>query len=115
MDIYQALGTRIREIRKERGISQEIIASRAGISTSFLSHIERGTKKSSLDTVERLAKALGLPVGDLFEKQEPSKFYSQPAERQFSQRIEGFVREKGAGYKKVLWKVAKYLAEQDHR
>ena len=42
----------------QKKLTQEQLAERAGISTSFLGHIERGTRKASLDTVIRLCNAL---------------------------------------------------------
>ncbi|MFR3225869.1 MAG: helix-turn-helix domain-containing protein [Blautia massiliensis (ex Durand et al. 2017)] len=55
---YLALGRTVRELRKKRGLSQETLAERSGISLSFLGHIERGTRKMSLETLVALADAL---------------------------------------------------------
>ena len=55
---YKDLGKRIRELRRSSGLTQEVLAEKCGISASFLGHIERGTRKASLDTVVKLANAL---------------------------------------------------------
>lgn len=55
---YLALGRTVRDLRKRRGLSQEVLAERCGISLSFLGHIERGTRKMSLETLVALADAL---------------------------------------------------------
>ena len=55
---YQELGKRIRQQRILAQMTQEKLAEKAGISLSFLGHIERGTRKASLDTLVKLCNAL---------------------------------------------------------
>ena len=55
---YEELGKRIRQQRILAQMTQEKLAERAGISLSFLGHIERGTRKASLDTLVKLCNAL---------------------------------------------------------
>lgn len=62
MNILEVDGTKIRKLREETGCSLVQIANKAGISISFLSEVERNTKKPSLKTVEKLANTLGVPV-----------------------------------------------------
>ena len=56
--LYQGLGKRIRQQRNLAQMTQEKLAEQAGISLSFLGHIERGTRKSSLDTLVKICNAL---------------------------------------------------------
>ena len=60
------LGSRIRELRTERGLSQEALADRAKIGRSYMSGIERGVRNCSTLHLVRLARALGVSVADLF-------------------------------------------------
>lgn len=55
---YEALGKRIRAQRKLREMTQEALAEAVGISCSFLGHIERGTRKLSVDTLVSIADVL---------------------------------------------------------
>lgn len=64
--IHAVLGERIREERKRSGLTMEKLAELSGISTSFLAYIETKRKKASLETIEKIATALRLPVADLF-------------------------------------------------
>lgn len=68
LEISTALGKRIRQLRQSRSerITQEDLAERAEISVSFLSMIERGERAPHIDTLARLAKALGVSVSELF-------------------------------------------------
>jgi len=60
-------GKRIRELREERGYSLQDLARKAEVSISYLSEIERGSKKPSLKTLEKIARALNFPREQLVE------------------------------------------------
>ncbi len=51
-------GERVRELRLEAGLSQEELAAKAKMDRTAISHIERATRSSTLETIEKLAKAL---------------------------------------------------------
>lgn len=55
---YVKMGARIRQIRKAKGWSQEKLAKKCGISLNFIGHLERGTRKMSMDTFVSLCQEL---------------------------------------------------------
>lgn len=57
---YEEIGARIRSARKEQFLSQEALAEKCDISPSFMGHIERGSRKMSLETFVALASELNL-------------------------------------------------------
>ncbi|WP_461811246.1 helix-turn-helix domain-containing protein [Faecalimonas sp.] len=59
------LGNRIREYRKERGFSQEILAEKSGVSTNTISRIEGGQMAMSVGILQRIVKALGVDANKL--------------------------------------------------
>jgi transcriptional regulator with XRE-family HTH domain len=59
-------GRRLRRLRLARDITQERFAEEIGISITFLGLVERGISAPSFETVEAIAKALKLPVSELF-------------------------------------------------
>ncbi len=61
-----SLGTRIRDERKAQGKTLREVADASGISTSFLSQVERDQAKPSVGTLHTIAEALGLTMADLF-------------------------------------------------
>lgn len=61
------LGNLIRRERAALGISQEELAVRAGLHRTYVSDVERGTRNPSLESVAKLAQALELSLGALFE------------------------------------------------
>ncbi len=62
---YEGLGRRVRRARKLAGMTQCECAERLAISTSFLGHIERGSRKASLETIIKIANELGTSLDDL--------------------------------------------------
>jgi transcriptional regulator with XRE-family HTH domain len=60
------LGMRIRAARTQRGLSAGDLATAAQVSRSLVSQIERGVAMPSIETLRRLASALGIPVFSLF-------------------------------------------------
>ena len=65
-DPLKRFGTRVRGLRHEKGVSQEALAEKAGIHRTYMGGIERGERNLCLRNIDRLAKALGVPVRDLF-------------------------------------------------
>jgi transcriptional regulator with XRE-family HTH domain len=65
--LRKKFGSRIRELRKAMGISQEEFADRCDFARSYMSRIERGGANPSLDAIETLAKALNTEIKALFE------------------------------------------------
>ena len=59
---------RIRELRVERGYTQEQLCERAGISIDAVSRIEGGSRVPTLDTIERLARAFSVSPAAFLEK-----------------------------------------------
>lgn len=62
---FASTGARIRAARDQRGLTQQAIAARAGISRSLLSAVERGESGISVKVFNRIAEALDIPMSDL--------------------------------------------------
>jgi len=61
------LGEAVRAKRKQAELSQERLAEKAGLSTVFISRIERGIESPSVDNLVKIAKALGARARDLVD------------------------------------------------
>ena len=59
-------GTSVKVWRKQLGISQEELAERADLHRTYISDVERGARNLSLESIERLARALEISVSALF-------------------------------------------------
>ncbi|MCU0782578.1 MAG: helix-turn-helix domain-containing protein [Verrucomicrobia bacterium] len=66
-DVSKQFGQRVREARLERQLSQEALAAKADLDRAFLSGIERGVENPTLFTIQAIADALGIRVGNLMK------------------------------------------------
>lgn len=64
-EILVAFGDRIRLSRKERNLSQEELADKAGLHRTYIGMIERGEKNITLLNICKLSKALNLKISEL--------------------------------------------------
>ena len=65
MDLLDRFATNVRKFRAKKKLSQKALADKIGISVSYVSMLERGQRSPPLETIEKLAKALGVPPGSL--------------------------------------------------
>jgi transcriptional regulator with XRE-family HTH domain len=59
-------GNKVREKRNQLGLSQEELAARANLHRTYIGMIERAEKNITLENIEKLAKALGVKISNLF-------------------------------------------------
>jgi transcriptional regulator with XRE-family HTH domain len=69
-DIYMVVGENISIFRKKGKMNLTSLAKKSGISASFLGNIEKGARKPTLYTIEKIASALGIGVTALFSYKE---------------------------------------------
>lgn len=67
MNLTANFGKRIKTIRLNKKMSQGDLAKKLGVGPSYISQIERGVQNVSLKNMGRLAKALGVSIGNLFD------------------------------------------------
>lgn len=60
------LGRKIQRLRKEKNLTQEKLAERIGISTTWIGYIETGYRRPNLKMIYRIARALDIKVKDIF-------------------------------------------------
>lgn len=60
------LANQIRALRQARGLTQEELAARSGVSPTYIAHVETYWRGLSLPVLYRLAKVFGIPLRDLF-------------------------------------------------
>lgn len=63
-----AFGTAVRSVRRERGFAQERFAAHASMDRSYYGAIERGEFNVTLDTIVKIAEALGVSAATLLER-----------------------------------------------
>ena len=64
--VLKKFGETIRQLRKDRNLSQEELADRAELHRTYIGMIERAEKNITLINIEKLAKALDVEISELF-------------------------------------------------
>lgn len=65
-DLMKIVGERLRNIRKEKGYSQDELAHLAGLHFTYLGKIERTEKNVTIESLEKVTSALGISLEELF-------------------------------------------------
>lgn len=68
-----AIGERIAKLRKAKNLSQQKFSYEAEIERSYLTHVEKGRKNISVETLLKITKALDISLKDFFDSKEFSK------------------------------------------
>ena len=67
IQVKRQFGSAIRQLRRERGVSQESLARKARLARTYLTGVEMGVRNPTLQNISRLANALGVPIAELFQ------------------------------------------------
>ena len=65
--IRSQVSKKIRALRQEQEISQEDLAHKCGLHRTYIGSVERGERNISIENLEKIAIALGVPVKEIFE------------------------------------------------
>lgn len=65
-EILTKFGQRVREIRKEKNLSQEELSFKSNLHRTYIGMIERAEKNITLINIEKIAKALNVEIKELF-------------------------------------------------
>jgi transcriptional regulator with XRE-family HTH domain len=68
-----AFGENLRKLRKEKGLSQQELAKKAGVSQQVIGHYEKGIRAPKLEQAILVAKALGMSVEEIYGQLERRK------------------------------------------
>lgn len=66
-EVLIKFGKKVREERIRLGLSQEELASKAGVHRTYVGMIERAEKNITLENIEKIAKALGMKISHFFD------------------------------------------------
>ncbi len=74
------IGKNIKKIRMQKGLSQQQLAQKSGISQSFLSALENGKKSPTVDSLNKICRSLGISLAEFFSRERSQEFAALPAE-----------------------------------
>ena len=68
MDVRRRLGLNLKRLREEQGFSQESFADHCGLHRTYISGIERGVRNPTVVILDKIARGLKVPAGQLLEE-----------------------------------------------
>jgi len=66
-DLLVAIGKAIRQVREDRQLSQDQLASKAGLDRSYVSSIENGKRNVSIQNLSKIANSLGVSLTEIVQ------------------------------------------------
>ena len=109
------IGDRLRALREEKNLSQGDIEKRSGLFRCYISRVENGHTVPAIETLEKLARALEVPMYQLFyDGEEPPKLPNLP-KRKSSDEIAWGSSGKDARYLSKLRRLLAKSAEEDRK
>jgi transcriptional regulator with XRE-family HTH domain len=103
--VRRRFGDHIRDLRKARSLTQEVLAERASLSVDAVRRIERGAFSPSLETVRKLAVGLDLSLTTLFQGLEGDR-------RDPVQELGDFLGRRSAREVKLAWRVLRAMFDE---
>ena len=76
-EIAKTVGQRIRSYRLQLGFSQEKVAELSGCHPTYIGQVERGEKNATLESIEKIAAAIDVPLSKLFDKIDAHRMTAQ--------------------------------------
>jgi transcriptional regulator with XRE-family HTH domain len=90
------IGSRVRELRRAKGITLEVLAELSGVSRAMISKIERGEKNPTLVVAAKIAEGFGITLSQLVGVEEQREVIVVPKERRM------IMRDPGTGFERQL-------------
>ena len=86
------LASNVYRLRKQRGLTQEQLAEAVGVRQPRIAEVERGDANPRLDTLAKLARALGVPVAGLLDPDFPDRADEAPPVFEYRRRVDTSTR-----------------------
>lgn len=100
----EKLGSRIKALRKAKGLSQEQLAELIGIEPKHVSRLEVGKSYPTIDRLEKIALALDVPMGSFFDASNQATYYEEKAKK-----LELMMRELDEDYQRIILKFSEIV------
>lgn len=112
-----SIGKRIRNLRTERGLSQGDVSRSTGMGREYISRVEQGHVVPSVESVQRFAAALGVPVHELFREAplEGGTDGWRNEEDSFVSALSSYVKKMDRPRLRMLMSLAERLVKKDRK
>ena len=107
-ELLQAVGRRVAEVRKRKGMTQDALSARIGVESVSWSRLETGQRGLSLSTLAAAAEALGVSLGDLLDI---DRTVPEPADTPDDVEIHRLLAKMDSGRRELVMRLARELAK----
>jgi len=104
---YVSLGEKVRQKRQNTKWSQEFVSEKIGVSGSFYGHVERGTRKLSVESLVKIADLLDLSFDFLLQDSRKS----HDSDKRLHSELDNIFRDKSPAQREYLLNVLKVLSD----
>lgn len=73
-ELLKLIGEKIREIRTQKGLTQENLAEKSGLHSTYIGGVERGERNLTVISLEKIARGLEIDIRDLFERRKTKRY-----------------------------------------
>ncbi|WP_410770305.1 helix-turn-helix domain-containing protein [Fontibacillus sp. BL9] len=105
--LLQLIGERIKQLRKEQGLTQEELAEKAGVNASYIGTVERGERNISLETLEKIIQGLDVPMEVMFQFHEFEDMDSRTDKAEVLTAISSLMHSRSLEESKLIFRVIK--------
>jgi transcriptional regulator with XRE-family HTH domain len=109
------VGDRLRQLREDRNLSQGDIEERTGLLRCYVSRVENGHTVPAIDTLEKFARAMGIPMYQLLYEGEGIPKIPQPVKRKVAREVLWGSSGKDAAMLMQFRRFFKRMQEEDRR
>ena len=114
--VTMIIGTRLRKMREERNLSQGDIEKRTGLLRCYISRVENGHTVPSLETMERLAAALEIPLYALFyDGDQPPELQNLTQRKSTEELAMEIPNDRDSRFYQKVKRLIGHINEQDRR
>jgi transcriptional regulator with XRE-family HTH domain len=100
---------KIRGLRKNAELTQEELAEKSGLHTTFIAHIELGNKACSIKSMEKIANALLVSVHSLLQGEKKTNYEHKKV------KLLSYIMDKSDSEKELIYKIAKSIFEKNKK
>ena len=109
------VGDRLRQLREQKNLSQGDIEERTGLLRCYVSRVENGHTVPAIDTLEKFARALEIPMYQLLYEGEGVPTIPQPVKRKVAREVLWGASGKDAGMLTKFRRLFAQMQEEDRR
>lgn len=109
--MLKLIGERLRYLRKRNNLTQEELAEKAGLNSSYIGSVERGDRNISIETLEKLIHGLNVTPAEMFQLHEIDVLSSNLEDSHLLEIVNSLLYNRTLEEKKLIYRIIKDVLE----